>query len=57
MRNVLFQGVHMLFDAKADRKWKPEEKRLNQLIFIGRNLNREELNRGFRNCLATVKQL
>lgn len=53
----VFQGVHMLFDAKADRKWKPEEKRLNQLIFIGRNLNREELNRGFRNCLATVKQL
>jgi G3E family GTPase len=48
----VFQGVHMLFDAKADRSWKPGEKRRNQLIFIGRNLDRDELVRGFKGCLA-----
>ncbi len=52
----VFQGVHMLFDAKADRQWKPEEKRRNQLIFIGKNLNREELVNGFKKCIVK-KQL
>lgn len=47
----VFQGVHMLFDGHPDRPWKPGE-RHNQLIFIGRNLDREKLNEGFRSCLA-----
>ena len=52
----VFQGVHMLFDGKADRKWKPDEKRRNQIIFIGKNLNREELISGFKKCIVK-KQL
>lgn len=48
----VFQGVHMLFDAKEDRAWKPGETRKNQLVFIGRNLNREALNAGFKACLS-----
>jgi len=48
----VFQGVHMLFDGQPDRPWKANESRSNKLIFIGRNLNREELNEGFRSCLA-----
>jgi len=48
----VFQGVHMLFDGQADRPWKPSETRSNKLIFIGRHLDREELNEGFRKCLA-----
>jgi G3E family GTPase len=48
----VFQGVHMLFDGKPDRAWKTSEKRRSQLIFIGRNLDRAELNAGFKNCLA-----
>jgi G3E family GTPase len=47
----VFQGVHMLFDGRPDRSWRGEERR-NQLIFIGRNLDRAELNRGFEACLA-----
>jgi G3E family GTPase len=47
----VFQGVHMLFDGRPDRKWNPGERK-NQLIFIGRNLDRGELNEGFRACLA-----
>lgn len=47
----VFQGVHMLFDGRLDRAWGKDE-RHNNLIFIGRNLNREQLNEGFRACLA-----
>jgi len=47
----VFQGVHMLFDGRADRPW-GNEARKNTLIFIGRHLNREELNAGFNACLA-----
>lgn len=49
---VVFQGVHMLFDAKADRPWKSQEDRTNQLVFIGRNLDRAALTDGFRSCLS-----
>ncbi len=47
----VFQGVHMLFDGRPDRPWKDAERR-NQLIFIGRNLDRNQLNEGFRSCLV-----
>ncbi len=48
----VFQSVHMLFDGKPDRPWQPDEDRTNQLVFIGRNLNREALNAGFKCCLV-----
>lgn len=48
----VFQGVHMLFDGRPDRPWRADEPRTSQLVFIGRNLNRETLNAGFRRCFA-----
>ncbi len=50
-RRFVFQGVHMLFDGRPDRPWDGEP-RHNSLIFIGRNLDREELEGGFKACLA-----
>lgn len=50
-KRFVFQGVHMLFDGRPDRPWK-EGERHNQLIFIGRKLDRRALNEGFRACLA-----
>jgi len=47
----VFQGVHMLMDGRPDRPWGTEPRR-NTLVFIGRNLDRKELNDGFRACLA-----
>lgn len=48
---LVFQGVHMLFDAKFDRPWAgaPRE---NTLIFIGKNLDRAALTEAFKACLA-----
>ena len=48
----VFQGVHMLFDGREDRPWHPQEKRASDLVFIGRQLDREALTRGFEACLA-----
>jgi G3E family GTPase len=51
-QRFVFQGVHMLFDGRPDRPWKAGERRDNQLVFIGRNLDRAKLTEGFRACLA-----
>ncbi|MEM6451958.1 MAG: GTP-binding protein [Cyanobacteria bacterium P01_D01_bin.105] len=48
----VFQGVHMIFDGKAERPWKAEETRKNELVFIGRNLDEAELKEGFKACLV-----
>jgi G3E family GTPase len=50
-KRLVFQGVHMLFDAKFDREWDGQP-RQNTLVFIGRNLNRTELTEKFKACLA-----
>lgn len=51
-QRFVFQGVHMMFDGQPDRRWKPGEERVNKLVFIGRNLNRQELTDGLKGCLA-----
>lgn len=48
----VFQGVHMLVDAREDRPWHPDELRVTRIIFIGRNLDRQSLSKGFHDCLA-----
>jgi G3E family GTPase len=51
----VFQGVHMLFRmgssselGMAHANWRQDEKRINKLCFIGKNLNREELVDGLK---------
>jgi len=46
----VYQGVHMLFTGETLTPWgdKPRECRL---IFIGKNLNRAELEAGFETCM------
>ncbi len=50
-KRLVFQGVHMLFDAKFDREWDGQP-RQNTLVFIGKNLDRTQLTEHFRMCLA-----
>ena len=49
-RRFVFQGVHMLFDAQPEKEW-GDMPRQNQLVFIGRNLDEEEIREGFDECL------
>ncbi|KPK40311.1 MAG: cobalamin biosynthesis protein CobW [Gammaproteobacteria bacterium SG8_47] len=48
----VFQGVHMLFDGQPGKPWREGERRENQLVFIGRDLDRAALTSGLRACLA-----
>ncbi len=50
-KRLVFQGVHMLFDAKFDREWGTDA-RQNTLVFIGKNLDRAALLEEFNACLA-----
>jgi G3E family GTPase len=51
-KRLVFQGVHMTFDAKFDQPWGGAP-RTNIFVFIGRNLNREELINGFKACMVS----
>jgi G3E family GTPase len=51
-KRVVFQGVQMMFDAKPDRLWNVGERRLSQLVFIGRDLDEAKIRRGFAACIA-----
>lgn len=48
----VFQGVHMLFDGAAGRPW-GDRPRVNRMVFIGRDLDREALETSFRSCLVS----
>jgi G3E family GTPase len=45
-----FSGVHMLFKGEPAQAW-GTDKRMNKLVFIGKKLDREELEGGLKSCL------
>ena len=47
----VFQGVHMTLDGTPGSPW-GDARRVNKLIFIGKDLDRAALEAGFRKCLA-----
>ena len=49
---LIFQSVHRLFEDKVGPEWKDDEERLSKIVFIGENLNKQELTDGF---MATVE--
>ncbi len=51
-RRFVFHGVHMTLDGRPGRPWRPDEPRLNELVFIGRNLDGVALRSGFDACVA-----
>ncbi len=51
-RRFVFQGVHMLLDGDFQREWKLQENRVSKLVFIGRNLKKDEITQGFLGCAA-----
>jgi G3E family GTPase len=50
-RRYVFHGVHMMFDSKLERPW-GRTPRQNHLVFIGRKLDRAEIEAGFESCVA-----
>ena len=50
-RRQVFHGVHMMFDAQAERPW-GQAPRVSNLVFIGRGLDRAEFEAGFESAVA-----
>ena len=46
------QGVHMIVEGDHQRPWHDDEKRETRLVFIGRNLDQEKIERSFQACVA-----
>ena len=53
-KKFVFQGVHMIFSGGFidDKEWKKGEERECRFVFIGRNLDKEALIKGFEDCKA-----
>ncbi|KAK3429768.1 hypothetical protein EUGRSUZ_E01256 [Eucalyptus grandis] len=51
-QRYVFQGVHSTLDGCPGKVWGPDEKRINKLVFIGRNLDETALRKGFKGCLV-----
>jgi G3E family GTPase len=49
---VLLQGVHMMAEHRAGRPWEDGVARATELVFIGRELDRGDLEAGLRACAA-----
>ncbi len=48
----VIQGIHMIVEGDHQRPWHDDEPRESRLVFIGRNLDREKLERTFKACYA-----
>jgi G3E family GTPase len=44
------QGIHMILEGDHQRAWRSNEERTSRLVFIGRNLDHEKLERTFAAC-------
>jgi G3E family GTPase len=51
-KRFVVQGVHMILEGDTQRDWRGDEKRVSRLVFIGRNLDRAELETAFGACAA-----
>ena len=49
-RRFAFQAVHMIADGDFIGRWPEDSPRHSRLVFIGRDLNRPQLRRGFEAC-------
>ncbi|CAM3947217.1 CobW family GTP-binding protein [Bordetella muralis] len=52
-RRMVLQGVHMMVGSEPGAPWKPGEARESRLVFIGRRLPREVLERGLTQALVS----
>ena len=49
----MFQAVHMIFNGTFDEPWLADETRESRFVFIGKNLDHDELKKGFEKCVLT----
>ena len=53
-QRVVFQGVHMLMGSDLGAPWKGGEVRESKMVFIGKDMPREELEKGFSQSVVSL---
>lgn len=51
-QRYVVQGIHMIVEGEHQRDWREDELRQSRIVFIGRKLDREKLERTFAACAA-----
>lgn len=51
-QRYVLQGVHTMLDGCPGKTWGSDEKRINKLVFIGRDLDETALRKAFKGCLV-----
>jgi len=52
-QRFVYQAVHMIFTGNFMEPWEQDEPRESNLVFIGKNLVREELQAAFSACMSS----
>jgi G3E family GTPase len=53
-QRVVFQGVHMLMGSDLGAPWKGDEVRESKMVFIGKDMPRDELEKGFSQSVVSI---
>jgi len=53
----VYQAVHMIYNSSFDQPWGADETRENKLVFIGKNLDKAELDDKFKQCILTPEKI
>lgn len=51
-KRVLFHSVQMMYEARPERFWEPNEQKETQLVFIGKNLDEAKIRADIEACVA-----
>lgn len=49
-KKVIYQGVHMLMTETFGNPWRPHEAKVSSLVFIGRNLPKQDMLEALESC-------
>ena len=55
-KKFVYQGVHMIFTGEFGSVWDHGEERVSKMVFIGKNLDHEELRKGFAACIYSEER-
>jgi G3E family GTPase len=53
VEKFVYHSVHMLFSGDFVEPWGPEEERSCKMVFIGKNLDEDDIKQRFKKCLAS----
>ncbi|WP_375536200.1 GTP-binding protein [Alteribacillus sp. HJP-4] len=50
-RKVIFQGIHRMFASTVDSKWQDNERRISEIVVIGKDVPQKKFEAQFAECV------